>query len=157
MIKYYLLNNSILYKIDTEIDNLTEFQLLYPNAEELTQEQYDNAIEHNLSNRDLIINMWKPTEPPPPTIEEIKTSMINQYSNLSFIKRQELLPDYKLINGALGVYGEEKKQLYIEIVNAFRNEYYRLKNLVDQSETKEELDGITTNFESIINQYKNQV
>lgn len=157
MIKYYLLNNSILYKIDTEIDNLTEFQLLYPNAEELTQEQYDNAIEHNLSNRDLIINMWKPTELPPPTIEEIKTSMINQYSNLSFIKRQELLPDYKLINGALGVYGEEKKQLYIEIVNAFRNEYYRLKNLVDQSETKEELDGITTNFESIINQYKNQV
>lgn len=72
------------------------------------------------------------------------------YSQLSFLLRNELLPDYKILNAAIGIYPEATKIKYSQIVESFRNEYYRISTEIDNAKTIEELKNINENFQRTI-------
>jgi hypothetical protein len=75
-------------------------------------------------------------EPPPVlTLEETKEQTIARFSRESFSVRMSIYPDYKLTNAALGVYGETERESAAQLVQAYRDEFYRLKGLVDAAET----------------------
>jgi hypothetical protein len=104
---------------------------------------------------ELMCETWINPAEPVPSEQECKNifdtycrpaihreELINYISELSFTRRAEIVPDYKLSNASLGVYGEEIKQVYANLVEAFRNEFYRVKGLLEQATTIEEMDTI---------------
>jgi hypothetical protein len=80
-------------------------------------------------------------------ISNIKQDALEYYNALSFAKRGELIPDYKLENASLGVY-EDKDRLstYRETIKAFRAEYKRIEALVNSANSVEEIEAIKQNF-----------
>lgn len=90
---------------------------------------------------DLLISVWVEV-----LLDQAKDIKIGYFSNLSFQLRQELIPDYKLINASLGVYSEQERDSIVAIVGSFRNEFYRLKGLVLQAENIAEVEAITDQF-----------
>lgn len=79
-------------------------------------------------------------------LDAAKEVKIALFQEESFQKRQALIPDYKLQNASLGVYGETKKQEFINLVNKFRDEFYRLRGLVGQAKNIAEINAIKSNF-----------
>lgn len=84
-----------------------------------------------------------------PTLEELKSSKINYFSDVAFQQRSDIIPDYKLINAGLGIYDEVETASITEIVGKYRTEYYRCKALVEAAQTTEELNNIEFNVESV--------
>ena len=80
------------------------------------------------------------------TLDDFRQQMIEYYSSLAFQKRRELMPDYKLENTALGIYDEETILSYKETVQAFRNEFYRIKELINKSDSINDIRNITANY-----------
>lgn len=78
-----------------------------------------------------------------------KSMIISEASQLSFDKRNEVLPDYKLINAGLGIYSETEKQNIVSKVQAYRNEYYRIKSLIDNATTLAECEAVVFGFDGI--------
>jgi hypothetical protein len=77
---------------------------------------------------------------------QVKESLKSYYSNQSFELRNSICADYKLINAGLGVYDETINNKYKQLVIDFRNEFYRLSNLIDAATSKAELQSISPNF-----------
>ena len=84
------------------------------------------------------------------TLDHFKERLINYFSALSFQKRQELIPDYKLNNAALGVYDDETTARYMATVKAFREEFYRLKSAIEKAQNYQELSAVTPQFPDAI-------
>jgi hypothetical protein len=74
-----------------------------------------------------------------------KNEAIEEISAMSFVMRNKIVPDYKLVNAALGIYSDSEKQSFFNVVSAFRNEFYRLKEMIESSSTIEEIDDIVKN------------
>jgi len=79
-------------------------------------------------------------------LDVIKGNMINYYSSESFIKRKEIIPDYKLENCALGLYDNETILSYKKTVQAFREEFYRVKSEIESAATLKEIEAATAEF-----------
>jgi hypothetical protein len=75
-------------------------------------------------------------------LQSCKIDAINYVSGMSFSLRQALLPEYKLMNASLGVYPENEKAAYLSLVLSFRNEFYRLKSLIESVSTAQEINAI---------------
>ena len=80
------------------------------------------------------------------TLDEFKRERIQYYSRVAFQKRNSIIPDYKLQNAALGIYDEQTTANYKATVQAFRDEFYRIKALIEEAETIDEIEAITENF-----------
>lgn len=79
-------------------------------------------------------------------LENYKKQIIQSYSDLSFTKRREVLPDYKLENAALGIYDEETTSNIKATVQAFRKEFHRTKGLIEKAKSLEELESVKVKF-----------
>ncbi len=79
-------------------------------------------------------------------LEEYKKMMIDHYSEMSFELREELIPEYKLTNASLGLYDESEKADMTATVEAFRNEFYRIKELIENATSAEVVHAITENY-----------
>jgi|GEM_PF-1872800 len=79
-------------------------------------------------------------------IEVVKKEKIRWLSEESFAKRRELIPDFKLQNALFGVYDEDRISIYRDTINAFRNEFFRVKELVIHARSVEEIESITARF-----------
>jgi hypothetical protein len=55
---------------------------------------------------------------------------------------KENLPDYKLANASLGIYDATTKSSYLNTVEAFRTEFYRIKGAIESATTKAEMDAV---------------
>lgn len=87
------------------------------------------------------------------TIDKLKEEMIEYFSQLSFGKRRELIPDYKLENAAIGVYDKQRLSEYKATIQAFRDEFHRLAALIKKAKSAKYLEKITPNYpESIISE-----
>ena len=80
-----------------------------------------------------------------------KSAKIEYFNQLSFELRNNILPDYKLANASLGVYDENTIIQYSSLIQAFREEFYRLKALIENAESIEEVNNIQANFPTILN------
>lgn len=76
---------------------------------------------------------------------ERKAQMIAMFSEMSFVKRRDFVPDHQQINAALGVYDATKTSYILDTISSFRNEYYRLEALVTNAQSIAELDDILAN------------
>ena len=84
------------------------------------------------------------------SIEEIKEELHDYFSSLSFEMRRQLIPDYKLENVAIGVYNKDISQSYRKTIEAFRQEFYRLKEQIEKAKTIEEVEAIKPRFPEVI-------
>jgi hypothetical protein len=80
------------------------------------------------------------------TLDEVKQRKIQYFSDLAFEKRRLILPDYKLQNALFGIYGKQPATNYRDTVLAFRDEFYRLKALVEQAKSFDEIEAVAENF-----------
>ena len=75
-----------------------------------------------------------------------KNGMLEEYSQMSFGKRWEILKDYKLVNAAMDIYDASTKADYKATIEAFRAEYYRIKGIIDGASDIATIDAIVPNF-----------
>ncbi len=80
------------------------------------------------------------------SLEEVKKGYLERFSHEAFLFRQQLIPDYKLQNAALGVYDEQTAESFKRTIAAFRQEFYRLKEAVEKAASVAELEAIAPNF-----------
>lgn len=66
-------------------------------------------------------------------LAEYKRRRIEEFSELSFELREEIIPDYKLVNASMNIYSESEKLNFQATVQAFRDEFYRLQKLVEDA------------------------
>lgn len=80
------------------------------------------------------------------TLDEIREERIIYYSNLSFDLREELVPDYRLENAALGIYDEQRTADYRATVLAFKQEFQRLRGLIEEAKKPSDIEKIKEDF-----------
>lgn len=83
-------------------------------------------------------------------LDEVRQDAINYYSDLAFQKRRELIPDYKVQNAALGIYDDDRIADYKATVKAFRDEFYRVKEMIEKAGSVKEIESIVPNFPEAI-------
>jgi hypothetical protein len=83
-------------------------------------------------------------------IAKYKLNKISYFSNLSLLKRIQILPDYKLNNALYGVYGAEIKKQYLGVIKEFRSEFYRIQGEIEKCSTVEQIDAVKENFPTTI-------
>jgi len=137
---YYIINNKIL-----AFEN--EFDTTLYNYQKLNTEQSAFYELHKCSLNE-VLNLTL-NVPYVASLEEVKASKIQHFSNLAFEKRSIILAEYKLINAGLGVYDETETATIRQIVIDFRTEFYRLKALVEGAGTIAEIELITDNYDEI--------
>lgn len=79
-------------------------------------------------------------------LDDIKRDLTEYYHALSFARRNELIPDYKLNNAALGVYDDKRLADYRATIQAFRDEVKRITGLVEAAKSAAELEAIEERF-----------
>jgi hypothetical protein len=77
---------------------------------------------------------------------EMKETLLSTWSEQAFAKRRELIPDYQMLNAALGLYDEEQTGAIQETARAFREEFYRLKFEVEKARSRKALLEIEPKF-----------
>ena len=138
---YYIIDNKIT-EFKDELDND-----LY-NHQKLTHEQGLFYREYPNASIDEILDMeLNPVYEP--TLEVLKSQRIDMFSRMAFDIRNTIYPDYKLINAGLGLYDQITTDKIILTTKAFRDEFYRLKSLVENASSKEELNSIQSQYHLI--------
>ncbi len=79
-------------------------------------------------------------------LSDFKEIRLTEFSNLSFQKREKLIPDYKLQNASLGVYDEQKIENYRKTISAFRAEFKRIESKIKEAKNSEEIEKIRARF-----------
>ena len=131
--EYYIIDNKII-GFEAELDAKL---YTYP---KLTTEQkafYEQNKCTLYEVRNLKLNDVKR-----PTLDDLKESKIQYFSSHSFEQREQVLPEYKLVNAGLGIYDDAEVLRITGIVQKYREEFYRCKLAVEQAETEEELNSI---------------
>lgn len=82
------------------------------------------------------------------SLEEIKSRKIEEFSQQSLAKRNTLIPDYKIHNALMGIGDENKLERYKATVEAFRQEFYRLKDEVEKAKDVKSIEKIEAKFPS---------
>ena len=89
-------------------------------------------------------------------LEFLKGVKLNSFSRKSLVMRSTIVPDYQIGNAGLGIYDVPMNTYIRNVAIAFRDEYYRLKSEIESATTKDELNAITDNFNTLIEYWKNQ-
>lgn len=134
---YYIIDKDILaYE--------SEFDVTLYNYQKLNSEQSAFYELHKCSLNEVLNLQLNPIYEP--TLTEIKANKIQHFSNKAFELRELIYPEYKLINASLGVYDATETLNIKRVVEEFREEFYRLKTLIESATTKEEVELITDNY-----------
>lgn len=148
--------------IDEQLMELSPFQKITGEGEneEIIEKSLDEQLNEGLielGDYERIVNNEIVTYTPQELFEldfinldEYKKLMIDRFSVLSFEHRDRILPEYRLLNVSLDVYSEREKSEIKETVNAFRNEFYRLKEAIEGASTGEEVALVKENFPSAL-------
>lgn len=138
---YYIIDNKIT-EFKDELDNdLYNYQKL-THEQGLFYREYPNASIGEILNMEL-----NPIYEP--TLEVLKSQRIDTFSRMAFDIRNTIYPDYKLTNASLGLYDQITTNKIILTTKAFRDEFYRLKSLVENASSKEELNSIQSQYHLI--------
>jgi len=131
--EYYIIDNKII-GFEAELDAKL---YTYP---KLTTEQ-KAFYEQNKCTLYEVLNL-KLNDIKRPTLDDLKESKIQYFSSLSFERREEVLPEYKLVNAGLGIYDEEEVVRIVNIVKKYREEFYRCRAAIENALTIEEVEQV---------------
>lgn len=135
---YYIIDNRIIgfmNKLDEELYS-------YP---QLTVEQSQFYETYNCTLNE-VLNL-KLNDKVQPSLDDVKQSKIQYFSSISFEYREQVLPEYKMVNAGLGIYNAEEVARIVDIVKKYREEYYRCKTAVEQATTIEQIEAIEYNVQ----------
>lgn len=138
---YYILDNKI---VPFEEPLSSEFYTHEP----LTQSQAAFYEMYNCSVAEVLAMQLNPVYEL--TLEQAKVQKLAILSQEAFNIRSTSLPEYKLVNAALGIYDAQTVASIQQTVIAFRDEFYRLKTLVDEAETIGDINAISHNYYSLL-------
>lgn len=79
-------------------------------------------------------------------LDEFKARVLAMYSEKSLELRRELVPDYQVQNAALGLYDEKQAKSIRETVKGFRDEFYRIKGIVEKAKSAKDLQSLRPAF-----------
>lgn len=88
---------------------------------------------------------------------EYKRRKLEEFTELSFELREEIVPGYKLVNCGLGVYGPEETKKITAVVQAFREVYYDLKEQMEKTEDLQEIQAIFESSVQRVSELKNKM
>ena len=71
-------------------------------------------------------------------LKQRKAELVKSLSSRALDERRAVMPDYKLQNAALGIYDSATTAAIKSKCEAYRNEFYRVKELIEASGTYEE-------------------
>jgi hypothetical protein len=74
-------------------------------------------------------------------LDATKEELIESLSDRALEERRAVMPDYKLQNAALGIYDAEVTAVIKETCEKYRNEYYRVRELITKAKTTEEANA----------------
>jgi len=80
------------------------------------------------------------------TVEKAKHQLTLDARALASQLIMEVVPQYKQINAALGIYNDTNKQLISSVIKVVRAQCYAYENQIDACTTFEELDTIDFNY-----------
>lgn len=80
------------------------------------------------------------------SLDEIKQQKKAYFSALALQKRNEILPDYKILNALMGIYDDASAAAYKKTIEAFRKQYHRLEEMIDGAKSLDELNKIRARF-----------
>jgi len=117
---------------------------VYPYEQVLTPQQGDFFESNPTASIPEVLAMQLTVVTPVVfNLDNYKTSIKNNLSQEAFDVRTSFLPEYKIYNALLGVVGyENKSTLYATICTAFRDEFYRCAELIDEATDKDEVDAV---------------
>ena len=90
-------------------------------------------------------------------LAEYKRRKLEEFSELSFALREEIVPGYKLVNCGLGLYDPETTQKIAAVVQAFREAYYDLKKQMEETEDSREIQAVFKNSTQRLVELKNKM
>ncbi len=123
----------------------------------LSADQIDFYTNHPEASYAEILNM-ELRNTSAPDISEIKLQAIERLSMMSQARMSEIIPDYKVFNVISGVYDSQTTPTATEVLSEYkrigemlRNDFYRLKGLIQAANTIEEIREIemSNNFNTI--------
>lgn len=106
-------------------------------------QQFPGNLNHALLSQSMDARQARPLgdrelyEKEQISLEEYKARRIEYFSRLSFQKRNEILPEYKVLNAALGIYDEKKTEMIKSTILAFKEEFKRVRDMIDGASTAE--------------------
>lgn len=77
------------------------------------------------------------------TLSEVKAERLTYWSDYSQEQRRKTYPDYKMWNAALDIYDANEKANIKKKCTDCRNEYYRIKAIIDAATNITQIDNIT--------------
>jgi hypothetical protein len=80
------------------------------------------------------------------TFDYYKKLKIDQFSQMAFDIRNDFLPDYKIQNALIGIYGETMEADIRTTIQVFRDEFYNLKKQVEEAKDMETIVAIRENY-----------
>jgi hypothetical protein len=90
-------------------------------------------------------------------LAEYKRRKLDECSELSFELREEIVPEYKLVNSALGIYDEEEANRIKATVQAFREEYYIMERQVEAAKDVLKIQAATESYFGSVIELKNKM
>ncbi|MCO5251004.1 MAG: hypothetical protein M9949_06235 [Candidatus Kapabacteria bacterium] len=131
----------VCYIIDKKIITFEEEldSILY-NYQKLSVEETNFYLQNPTATIDEILNLGLAVQVI--DLNEYKVSCIAKVSEMSFELRRRIYDDYKLMNVPLGLYTEAEKNEIASVCDRFRNEFYRLKQAIENAQTIDEINTI---------------
>jgi len=83
---------------------------------------------------------------PAETLTQARDRVLRAISDASLSTRNQLVPDYQLLNAGLGIYDADRTQSIKSTVQAFRDEVHRVEKLVADAKSVKELEDIKPSF-----------
>jgi hypothetical protein len=103
------------------------------------------AIENGVV-KDLAPAQATPSE----NLAQARERVLREITNASLNARNQLIPDFQLLNAGLGIYDAERTQGIKNTVQAFRDEVHRLQQLVADAKSAKQLEAIKPSFPTAI-------
>jgi len=87
---------------------------------------------------------------PRENLAQARQRVLRGFTDASLSARNQLIPDYQILNAGLGIYDADRTQAIKETVQAFRDEGHRLQKLVADAKSVQELEAIKPSFPAAI-------
>jgi hypothetical protein len=80
------------------------------------------------------------------TLDQYKNRRLEEFHALSFQLMEVIIPHYKLLNAGMNIYSEEENNSIKATLQAFRNEYYNLKQQLEAAPDLQAAMAVKENY-----------
>src|SRR5215831_292560 len=98
----------------------------------------------------VVKDLAPPASTPPENLAQARLRVLRGFTEASLSMRNQLIPDYQLLNAGVGLYDAARTQAIKDTVQAFRDEVHRLERLAADAKSVSELEAIKPSFPTAV-------